>query len=118
MLVAILRPINLTVLGYVEHIEPSPIWKHALGDYDESFRCDNIPYQWTITFKSQNMISFQIFHDKKCNHKTATSNSYRAKVELARNTKESNFQVSLTVEDQLDFENVIPENVTGAGKRI
>ena len=66
----------------------------------------------------QNMISFQIFHDKKCNHRTATSNSYRAKVELARNTKESNFQVSFTVEDQQDFENVIPENVTEAGKKI
>ena len=36
----ILRPINLTVLGYVEHSEPSPIWKHALGDYDDTFRCD------------------------------------------------------------------------------
>ena len=64
------------------------------------------------------MISFQIFHDKKCNHRTATSNSYRAKVELARNTKESNFQVSFTVEDQQDFENDIPENVIEAGKRV
>ena len=53
MLVAILRPINLTVLGYVEHSEPSPIWKHALGDYDESFRCDTILYHPTIILKSQ-----------------------------------------------------------------
>ena len=64
------------------------------------------------------MISFKIFHDKKCNHRTATSNSYRAKVELARNTKDSNFHVSFTMEDQQDFENVIPENVTEAGKKI
>ena len=64
------------------------------------------------------MISFQIFHDKKCSYRTATSNSYRAKVELARNSEESNFQVSFTVEDQQDFENVIPENVTEAGKRV
>ena len=34
------RPINLTVLGYVEHSEPSSIWKHALGQYDQAFRWD------------------------------------------------------------------------------
>ena len=49
MVVATLRPINLTVLGYVEHSEPSHIWKHALGDYDESFRCDTILDHPTIT---------------------------------------------------------------------
>ena len=64
------------------------------------------------------MLSFQIFHDRKCNHKEITSNFYRAKVELARNSEDSNFQVSLRVQDKQDFENVIPENVTERGERI
>ena len=79
---------------------------------------ETVPILFRRSTYYQNMVSFQIFHDKKCSHRTVTSNSYRAKVELARNTEDSNFKVSFMVEDQQDFENVIPENVAEKGKRI
>ena len=61
------------------------------------------------------MSSFQIFHDDKCRYK-ATSNSYRARVDLARNSADSSFGVSFSVEDMDEFENVIPDNFTESGE--